>query len=529
MLYALSGDNTRRKINGSIAWWDICPVSGPNNCGGDHNHPKLQDLTTEVLIQFLKKCPNVEHILFFGKNPNIYSIGQFLSQLQKRAPKLLPAFQPTFRLDSPDFNSPCKYNPHPQFNLMGFNTKEHTMDLMRVGVDVINTVFKIDITQQLMQLNDDDIQEIIPFATEAVIEARRLVMSEVMKAHWANPDGPFRNVSQLIKAHWANPDGPFRNVSQNMINFHNAMYSRLLPCPRCGISIRGAGPGMASHLTACQGLTIIQTQSDAKPKSDANWIEMYSKLVEYKMQHDSTAVPQRYTEDPSFWNWVYYQRAAYTKGKLSGKRFELLNSVNFLWSAKKVFDSSTSTPSAPSAGTTFDGASSSSSSSPPTFGSGASTFDSGTSTNVVNNCNDDDNDMNTNNEDDDAHPKKKWTHWTNDQDIAVLLKRTILRKSWRTIGLEIPGRSEQACRNRHSLLIKEYFADSKNALAAITKNALAADSKNAFAAITTEVADLLQENKKVRLSSSSWSSWSSWKLKCHKCWYHILFNTNLCF
>ena len=171
-----------------------------------------------------------------------------------------------------------------------------------------------------MQLNDDDVQEIIPFATEAVIAARREVMSQVMKAHWANPDGPFRN------------------VSQKLIDFHKAMYSILLPCPRCGISIRGAGIGMRSHLTACQGLTIIQTQSDAKPKSDANWIEMYSKLVEYKMQHDSTAVPYRCTEDPSLGIWVSTQRAAYNKGKLSGKRSELLNSINFVWSvyAKKA-------------------------------------------------------------------------------------------------------------------------------------------------------------------------------------------------
>ena len=253
MLYALSGDNTRRKINDSIAWWDICPVPGPNNCGGDHNLPELQLLSTEVLIQFMKKCPNLKKILFFGKNPNIYSMEQFLSQLEKRAPELLSAFHPTFRLGSPDFKSPCQYNPHSQFFLMHLNTKKHTMDLMRVGVVVINTVFKIDFTQQLKELSDDGVQEIIPFATEAVIEARRLVISQVLKDHWANPDGPFRNVSQLMKAHWANPDGPFRNVSQKLINYHNAIYSHRQPCQRCGISIRGNyGNGMASHLRACQ-------------------------------------------------------------------------------------------------------------------------------------------------------------------------------------------------------------------------------------------------------------------------------------
>ena len=265
MLYALSGDNTRRKINDSIAWWDICPVPGPNNCGGDHNLPELQLLSTEVLIQFMKKCPNLKKILFFGKNPNIYSMEQFLSQLEKRAPELLSAFHPTFRLGSPDFKSPCQYNPHSQFFLMHLNTKEHTMDYMRVGVDVINTVFKIDFTQQLMELDDAIVQEIIPFATKAVIEARRLVMSQVMKDHWANPEGPFRNVSELMKAHWANPDGPYRNHSQNMINFHNAMYSHRTPCPRCGILIRGSHvTGMASHLKACQGQTIISYIDELK-------------------------------------------------------------------------------------------------------------------------------------------------------------------------------------------------------------------------------------------------------------------------
>ena len=56
--------------------------------------------------------------------------------------------------------------------------------------------------------------------------------------------------------------------------------------------------------------------------------------------------------------------------------------------------------------------------------------------------------------DDDAHHKKKSTLWTNDQDAAILVKRTTLRKSWRTISLEIPGRSEGACRTRYSLLMK---------------------------------------------------------------------------
>ena len=65
---------------------------------------------------------------------------------------------------------------------------------------------------------------------------------------------------------------------------------------------------------------------------DAKWMEMYSKLVEYKKQNKSTVVPKFYTEDPSLGLWVCNQRVVYNKGKLSGKRLELLNSINFIWS-----------------------------------------------------------------------------------------------------------------------------------------------------------------------------------------------------
>ncbi|OEU10393.1 hypothetical protein FRACYDRAFT_194029 [Fragilariopsis cylindrus CCMP1102] len=75
--------------------------------------------------------------------------------------------------------------------------------------------------------------------------------------------------------------------------------------------------------------------ADVWDSYDAQWMEMYSKLVEYKKQNKSTAVPNRCTEDPSLGLWVSTQRSAYNKGKLSGKRLELLNSINFVWSAKK--------------------------------------------------------------------------------------------------------------------------------------------------------------------------------------------------
>ena len=64
---------------------------------------------------------------------------------------------------------------------------------------------------------------------------------------------------------------------------------------------------------------------------DARWMEMYSRLIEYKKQNKSTRVPIHYTEDPSFGMWVSNQRQVYSQGKLSGRRLKLLNSINFVW------------------------------------------------------------------------------------------------------------------------------------------------------------------------------------------------------
>ncbi|OEU21483.1 hypothetical protein FRACYDRAFT_181442, partial [Fragilariopsis cylindrus CCMP1102] len=69
---------------------------------------------------------------------------------------------------------------------------------------------------------------------------------------------------------------------------------------------------------------------------DAQWMEMFSKLVEYKKQNKSTVVPRVYIEDPPLGLWASVQRVVNNQGKLSEKRSKLLNSVNFVWSAKEA-------------------------------------------------------------------------------------------------------------------------------------------------------------------------------------------------
>jgi len=63
------------------------------------------------------------------------------------------------------------------------------------------------------------------------------------------------------------------------------------------------------------------------------WNEMYERLVAYKKYHQSALVPTRYKEDPRLGTWVQTQRFKYNKGKLLEKRIELLNSIDFVWSA----------------------------------------------------------------------------------------------------------------------------------------------------------------------------------------------------
>ncbi|OEU08628.1 hypothetical protein FRACYDRAFT_196115 [Fragilariopsis cylindrus CCMP1102] len=69
---------------------------------------------------------------------------------------------------------------------------------------------------------------------------------------------------------------------------------------------------------------------------DAQWMGMYQKLVAYKEQYRSTKVPVRYTEDPQLGHWVSWQREYDRMKKLTEKRTELLNSINFVWSKHKT-------------------------------------------------------------------------------------------------------------------------------------------------------------------------------------------------
>ena len=105
---------------------NMCPA--PNKCSGDHNHEALQELTTDVLVEVLKHCPNAK-IFFFGKKPNQYPLTVFLKQLPEE--RLADRFPEEFREGSNSFFSSFGYLSHSQYFSMQRNSIDHTRDLLR--------------------------------------------------------------------------------------------------------------------------------------------------------------------------------------------------------------------------------------------------------------------------------------------------------------------------------------------------------------------------------------------------------------
>ena len=69
---------------------------------------------------------------------------------------------------------------------------------------------------------------------------------------------------------------------------------------------------------------------------EAQWDEMFARLVRYKEGNDDCNVPKGWSEDPSLGSWVNNQRQKYRNGKLSEERIRRLESIGFEWSLKKT-------------------------------------------------------------------------------------------------------------------------------------------------------------------------------------------------
>jgi len=61
-------------------------------------------------------------------------------------------------------------------------------------------------------------------------------------------------------------------------------------------------------------------------------------LLEYKAQHGSTVVPQRYDKNPQLGHWVGTQRRMHSKKQLSSNRVLRLESIGFVWCAQGLIE-----------------------------------------------------------------------------------------------------------------------------------------------------------------------------------------------
>jgi len=76
---------------------------------------------------------------------------------------------------------------------------------------------------------------------------------------------------------------------------------------------------------ACTEQKCIQQRRVSK---EADWVQKFQKLLEYKERYGDVHVPQRYNAD-KLGTFVHAQRNAYKNGTLSGERIEKLESIGF--------------------------------------------------------------------------------------------------------------------------------------------------------------------------------------------------------
>ena len=82
--------------------------------------------------------------------------------------------------------------------------------------------------------------------------------------------------------------------------------------------------------------TLTKRKKSVLNKFEAQWNEMYGRLLQYKNKnHGSTSVPRKFDDDPGLGDWVKNQRRGNStrnkNRKITTERKERLNSIGFVW------------------------------------------------------------------------------------------------------------------------------------------------------------------------------------------------------
>jgi hypothetical protein len=134
---------------------------------------------------------------------------------------------------------------------------------------------------------------------------------------------------------------PWEKLYQRLVGYKNNHKSTNVPAkykkdPKLGNWVRRQRQYYNNKTLSIERINRLELIGFVWNPCDVRWMEMYHKLMAYKKQNNSTKVPTLYTKDPSLGLWVSTQRKAYNNGKMTGKRLELLNTINFVWSMMKA-------------------------------------------------------------------------------------------------------------------------------------------------------------------------------------------------
>jgi DNA-directed RNA polymerase subunit N (RpoN/RPB10) len=78
---------------------------------------------------------------------------------------------------------------------------------------------------------------------------------------------------------------------------------------------------------------------DMPVSRDHRWELMFLRLRDFYNAYGHCRVPQKWRKDIQLAHWVQVQRRMYTQGKLREDREQKLNSIDFIWNIKTIFDS----------------------------------------------------------------------------------------------------------------------------------------------------------------------------------------------
>ena len=124
-------DNERAvydKLRIRSAFWDVCPVTASNKCGGIHNNATIQDFVTQIFLAFVKRCRNLTHINAYGVLPAKY---------------VRETLQPMLELNCKN-NITFSFDRHPQYFMQGGATLVDAQNFFKTGLVNLGVALNMD-------------------------------------------------------------------------------------------------------------------------------------------------------------------------------------------------------------------------------------------------------------------------------------------------------------------------------------------------------------------------------------------------